>query len=62
MNVAQKILAPLDEPLPQLGQDEPASTSVEQLRVEFFFEASDALGQRRLGEVESISGGLHRRV
>jgi hypothetical protein len=29
---------------------------------EFLFEASDALGERRLGEVDRVSGGLHRRM
>jgi hypothetical protein len=54
--VTQEIFAPRHEPLSQLGQYEPASTSVEELRIEFFLETSDALGERRLGEVERISG------
>jgi glutathione S-transferase len=61
-NVSQEIVAPLDQPLPELCQDQPASAPVEELRAELLLEAGDALRQRRLGQVEGVGGGLHRRV
>ncbi len=57
-----EVVAALDEPLPQLGRDQPAPTPVEELRAELLLEAADALRQRRLREVEGVGGRLQRRV
>jgi len=60
--MSQEVVTPRDEALAELGQDQLASAPVEEFRAEFLFEARDALGQRRLRQVERVSRSLNGRM